>query len=171
MNKSKDFIVFLTKKKITESDDAYIASRLVKFCESEVQHISSCPECYEMKYTRPNEWRTLACSKPHLLLWVKLDHEIKSPDWQSKIGHSFWPAKLLSIEINSFGIEMVNAIFFCHSHLVEIAPANCFIYNKRPSTQTRRSKDIEDPQKVRKQLRFSKFEFFKLNFKTFELGG
>lgn len=134
-----------------------------------MQHILSCSECYEMKYTRPNEWRTLACSKPHLLLWIKLDHEIKASNWPSKRGNSFWPAKLLSVGMNSIDTEVVNAIFFCRSDLVEIPLENCFIYNKRPSTQTRRSKDIEDPQKVRYHWVF--LTFINFNGKIFQLGG
>lgn len=96
-----------------------------------------------MKYTKSNEWRTLVCDKPHLLLWVKLDHEIKSPNTPPKRGN-LWPAKLLSVDD-----KVVNVIFFCRSELVEVPAKNCFIYNERPSTQTQKSKDFEDPQKVR----------------------
>lgn len=96
-----------------------------------------------MKYTKSSKWRTLVCDKPHLLLLIKLDDELKAPDIPSNRSH-LWPAKLLSVDD-----KVVNVIFFCRSKLVEIPIKNCFVYSKRPLTQTQRSRNFEDPQEVR----------------------
>lgn len=124
-----------------------VALRLVNWCDSETQHITSCAECYKMKYTQPNDWRTRACAQPHLLLWVKLDREMAKTNLLPKRGIPYWPAKLFSVDDDS-----VNVILFCRSNLIGIPIENCFLYATEPprkQTQTLKSKDIEDALKVR----------------------
>lgn len=125
----------------------------MEFCRPEVQHISSCADCYEMKYTKPNEWRSLACSKPHLVLWVHLnmlkecsdrEKQFESP---SKMRNIYWPAKLISV-----GDDFLNLVFFHGPRMVEIPTPQCFIHSSEvplSTAVTQKSLDIADAYKVR----------------------
>lgn len=82
----------------------------------------SCTECYSNKYNHPNEWRTMVCGKPHLLLWCKLN---RSTDfWPAKKGHAWWPAKLISV----FGTD-IQVAFFDHTEYVVISTNQCSLYS------------------------------------------
>lgn len=114
---------------------------LLKYCESELKNITSCVECYENKHTKP-DWRSLPCSKPHLILWVKLDNEVVTPDSLLKGDISYWPVKLLSVDDSA-----ANVIFFGHSELVVIPTKNCFIYST--------DRDFDDALQVRPVVCFT----------------
>ncbi|XP_055306194.1 uncharacterized protein LOC129570560 [Sitodiplosis mosellana] len=121
--------------------------KLVKLCESEIDQISSCANCYENKHKQPNGGRTLACSKPHLVLWVKLDRKIKLLCNSHNRSNSFWPAKLLTV---IDGDKMVKVSFFGRSELSDIPIENCFIYSNevpRSQSQAHKSKDLKAAQK------------------------
>ncbi|XP_031637982.1 zinc finger MYND domain-containing protein 11-like isoform X2 [Contarinia nasturtii] len=111
------FVYYSERHEFTEN-----AKKLLEFGQSEVNSILSCAECYRNKYTRPDKWRTMACGKPHLLLWAKLN---RSTDfWPAKKGYSHWPAKLISVFEND-----IKVVFFDHTEFNVIPSKQCSLYS------------------------------------------
>lgn len=126
--------MILVRRKRTTAyilETADTVNRLLRLCESEIDHILCCAECYEMKYKDPNEWHTFACSKPHLILWISISNAIPRDYWPpkyrgrpSRLYDVCWPAKLMSIDKTT-----VKVIYFGSSELVEVPAMSCSIYS------------------------------------------
>ncbi|XP_055306164.1 MYND-type zinc finger-containing chromatin reader Zmynd8-like [Sitodiplosis mosellana] len=107
-----------------------IARKMFEICTRETEAISSCAECYENKHLHPMEWRTMTCNKPHLVLWAKLSRSLNF--WPAKKGFTHWPAKLISIDDNSF--INLKVIFFESSEFVDISALECWVYSTKDAT-------------------------------------
>lgn len=138
--------IFIPKER---HDFTEIAKRLLLFCEYEVDCILNCAKCYENKRTNPDEWRTIACDWPHLLLWAKLPRS--TPFWPAKKGVSFWPAKLLAIMGND-----IKVVFFDHAEFEVIPATNCFLYS---STDPSLTYAKADPRDIKDALNVKNIEF------------
>ncbi|XP_055306456.1 MYND-type zinc finger-containing chromatin reader Zmynd8-like [Sitodiplosis mosellana] len=114
------------------------ANNLVKLCTTEIENMSSCAECYKNMHTKPDHWRSLACRRPHLVLWIELKRGCYF--WPAEKGYSYWPAKLISI-----GRKNVKAIFFHDAEFVEIPRTNCLIYSKSETKPSKSFKLMPNP--------------------------
>lgn len=39
---------------------------------AEIESVKKCAECFINAHDKPNNWFTLVCNNPHLLVWAKL---------------------------------------------------------------------------------------------------
>ncbi|XP_055306131.1 uncharacterized protein LOC129570513 [Sitodiplosis mosellana] len=113
--------------------------KLEIFCTKEIENISSCADCYKNMHIKPNQWQSLACSRPHLVLWVELKRGCYY--WPGEKGYSYWPAKLISI-----GRKNVKAIYFSGSEFVEIPRSNCFIFSTNEPTSLKSFRSLPNPK-------------------------
>lgn len=119
----RNWVLFFVLLLLERHEFTEIAKRLVGFCEFQIKSISNCVECYENKYIRPNEWRTLACSEPHLVLWAKLCRSTNF--WPAKKGYTYWPAKLMSAGCN----DGIKVLFFDHTEYTVIPSKQCNLFS------------------------------------------
>lgn len=136
----------------------------MKLCTSEIKNASSCAECYERMHNKPENWQSLACSHPHLVLWIELNRNCIY--WPANKGYRYWPAKLVSV-----GRKNVKAIYFDGSEFVEIPRSNCFIYSRNDLKSMKPTTIMVDPTdsmkvlKVRKHFLCNKNNIIYLNLK------
>lgn len=104
-----------------------LVSELNKSCKIELRNIMSCAECYESMHMRIEpDWQSLACARPHLVLWVVLDASLDF--WAAKEDYVCWPAKLVAIDEKSAIV-----IFFKddeNTGFVEVDQSDCFVYSQ-----------------------------------------
>lgn len=81
-------------------------------CTEEVDDIRNCCDCY-FNRDQPKSI-LLACSKPHLILWVRYGK------------HPWWPAKLLGIGNGRFPLEVE---FFGEFSSAEVTYTDCLLYS------------------------------------------
>lgn len=109
----------------------------MEFCRTEIENISSCTDCYKNIHNKPNEWRSLACSRPHLVVWVELKRSFYY--WPAEKGYLYWPAKLISA-----GRKNVKVIYFSGSNFVDIPRSNCSIFTTKESQSSKSSKSLRN---------------------------
>lgn len=63
------------------------SKRLIGFVRNQIEIIQACEECYENQQKHGQIGFSMACSKPHLLLWAADE------------GYGFLPAKVLAVNI------------------------------------------------------------------------
>ncbi|XP_031637923.1 protein kinase C-binding protein 1-like [Contarinia nasturtii] len=90
---------------------------LVEFCETQIENIEGCSDCYENRHKYPEEWQFLACRKPHIILWTT--------DLNAR---KYWPVKLISI-VNAEQIKVVR-FGSGSSDFVNILANNCYLYSR-----------------------------------------
>lgn len=119
------------------------AKSLFDFCTFETKVIFNCSDCYKNQHMYPNEWRTMACMKPHLVLWLKLTHSMDF--WPIKKGFIYWPAKLIHGDENKI-------ILFGHPKIMTVDKRNLsksFIYSLQPPISYANQSDIDGALEVR----------------------
>lgn len=115
------YVLFSESHKFLAAADA-----LFEFCTFKIECILSCSECYENQQIHPNEWRSMTCSKPHIVLWIKLGRNTDLMPTE----RDYWPAKLLSIDDNE---KEASVVFFDHTEF-EVRPLNhCILYSENTS--------------------------------------
>ncbi|XP_031637919.1 uncharacterized protein LOC116350304 [Contarinia nasturtii] len=109
------FILFLDNHHRME-----IAKSLVDYMEEEIEIVKKCPECYNNAVKYPNDWFTVICSDPHIIVWAK------------KMGFNYWPAKLMSIDG-----QLINVRFFGDHKNMDVMSTNCFLYSETNPNRSR----------------------------------
>lgn len=97
---------------------------LMEWCDRDVKSIRKCSDCFESWGQNPNDYFTNVCTKPHLIVYAKLD---KFP---------FWPAKVLEVYAN-----LVNVEFFGDHTQSEVSVQNCILYAKSHSNINKKRDD------------------------------
>lgn len=85
----------------------------MEFIDAEIKGLKMCTECYLNATQYPDQWFTMVCAQPHLLIKAKVGKRATR-----------WPAKLMSISG-----KKVNARFFGDHTNAEISAAKCFLYS------------------------------------------
>lgn len=50
-----------------------ISSRmLLDYFKEEIESVKKCAQCYRNANEAPNDWFTLVCDEPHLIVWAKM---------------------------------------------------------------------------------------------------
>lgn len=110
---------------ISENHDNTKAARLLLNCVVEdIQIAKNCFECYLHANEHPNEWFSMVCNEPHLIIWVK------------KTGANYWPAKLMCIT----GQE-VNVRLFGDHNDANVSAKNCLLYSESSPSRIRKPSD------------------------------
>lgn len=95
-------------------------------CKWEMEEIETCPDCYGNAYADDN-WFTLACPNPHMLIWARLK------------GFPFWPAKAMKTRDGN-----VDCRFFGRHDRAWVPIKECYLYSKEPPCQPKsRSKSLD----------------------------
>lgn len=124
-----------------------LASKLLSFCGYEISNIESCFDCFENMHVNPNG-RSLACSQPHLVLWIQLNKNHNF--WAAQKGYLYWPAKMTSTdEINA------KVIFFDFIYLKKTPKS---ILKKQSMTN---SKDVDIALKVKTKFCCNFLSFYR----------
>lgn len=89
------------------------ANGLQEISQSDAKGIEACAECVENWRNNRDDYFTMACSTPHLLVFAKLDE------------FPYWPAKAMSLVGGTVYVEF----FGDHSH-ADVPPSNCQLYTK-----------------------------------------
>lgn len=89
------------------------ARALYDYSITEIKILRKCAECYANANNNPNDWFSLVCRKPHLIIWAKLNTT------------NYWPAKLMSIDDQS-----VNVCFFGNHTRTTVLAKNCLLYTQ-----------------------------------------
>lgn len=90
---------------------------LIDFTKNEIYTIRLCHECYWNANHNRNDWFTMSCTKPHLLIWAK------------QKGFPYWPAKLMAINREKRTIDV--QFFGQHERLVFTSKDPvCYIFSK-----------------------------------------
>ncbi|XP_031639200.1 uncharacterized protein LOC116351257 [Contarinia nasturtii] len=91
----------------------HAASALVTYLRDAIDSIQSCIECYMNALNHPNDWFTMVCDEPHLLVWAKMK------------GYPYWPVKLMRVDEQKVLIRF----FEDHQNAKIMAKKNCFLYS------------------------------------------
>ncbi|XP_043205125.1 protein kinase C-binding protein 1-like isoform X2 [Amphibalanus amphitrite] len=103
-----------------------LAKSLVRMCKWEMEEIETCPDCYGNAYLSDN-WFTLACPHPHLLIWARLK------------GFPFWPAKAVKTRDGN-----VDCRFFGRHDRAWVPAKECFLFSREPPvTPKNRTKSLD----------------------------
>lgn len=89
-----------------------IATSLVDFCEEEIEIIKKCAACYSNADKYPNNWFTMTCDKPHLIVWARTS------------ANNYRPAKAMSTDG-----QLVDVQFFASYNHNTVATTDCFVYS------------------------------------------
>lgn len=96
------------------------------FVDNEIKCIKNCNECYANGISQPESWFTLACSKPHLVVWIKTFYS----DTEK-------PAKLMAVNGQSVSVN-----FFGDHSLADVPATDCFLYSESDMNTLSPSKEI-----------------------------
>ncbi|XP_037082061.1 protein kinase C-binding protein 1-like [Pollicipes pollicipes] len=103
-----------------------LAKSLLKMCKWEMEEIETCPECYSSAYSSDN-WFTLACPHPHVLIWARLK------------GFPYWPAKAVKSRDGN-----VDCRFFGRHDRAWVPIKECYLFSKDPPAPPKsRSKSLD----------------------------
>lgn len=108
---------------------------MLKFTREELYNIRLCYECYKNANQFKDNWFTMPCENPHLLVWAKYE------------SYPYWPAKLMSMNDNN----KVDVRFFGVEHKRTVLPAkDCYMYSlMNPSLNIGKHKaELEAAQEV-----------------------
>ncbi|XP_031636695.1 protein kinase C-binding protein 1-like isoform X2 [Contarinia nasturtii] len=89
------------------------ADALVDYIEEEIESLKKCTDCYRHANESPDEWFTMICSMPHIVLWAKVE------------GFNYWPVKFMTV--NESGVNV--RFFGDHTHQ-DVAISKCYLYSK-----------------------------------------
>ncbi|XP_071491868.1 uncharacterized protein, partial [Diadema antillarum] len=87
---------------------------LYKTFQNEMNEVETCPDCYVTSINKRTNWFAEVCTKPHTLIWAKLQ------------GFPFWPAKAMKEKDG-----LVEARFFGQHDRAMIPVHNCFLYSNQ----------------------------------------
>lgn len=93
-----------------------ILRQLVSFCENELYDIDLCSECYRNANEFPDNWFTMVCEHPHLLVWAKCDD-------------AYWPAKAMATTNASNATQIYVRYFGGHRRFAYIGSNHCYLYS------------------------------------------
>ncbi|XP_055306334.1 MYND-type zinc finger-containing chromatin reader ZMYND8-like [Sitodiplosis mosellana] len=96
-----------------DHDTVEKAWELIDYIKKEIESVEICAVCYSNENEHPDSGFTMACTKPHLVLWAKV------PGWD------YWPGKCWSIDD-----QMVFVRFFGDQMEADVPAAKCFLYSK-----------------------------------------
>ncbi|XP_015918805.1 MYND-type zinc finger-containing chromatin reader ZMYND8 isoform X2 [Parasteatoda tepidariorum] len=124
------------------------AKALVKACETDMQEIEVCPDCFMHSVIRNKYWFADVCRKPHPLVWAKLK------------GFPYWPAKVVRILDGN-----VDARFFGAHDRAWVPITQCYHLSKETPTTSKPKKKVNydaalDELNVHVQLLIQKFGKF-----------
>lgn len=114
-------------------------------CQRDIKSIKTCVDCFKYWIKDRKNYFTRVCTKPHLLVFVKIT------------GYPLWPAKVMSING-----KMANVEFFDDHTQADIQLSKCFLYSEKCYTEVRNDKDFKDALKV------NLHEFFQWKFQNIE---
>lgn len=99
---------------ISENHDSTKAARLLLDCiVKDIQIAKMCTNCYLNWSQHPDDWFSMVCDDPHLIVWVK------------KTGANFWPAKLTSVTD-----QEVNVCLFGDHSQSTVSANSCLLYSE-----------------------------------------
>ncbi|XP_043188453.1 protein kinase C-binding protein 1-like isoform X2 [Amphibalanus amphitrite] len=103
-----------------------LAKSLLRMCKWEMEEIETCPDCYSNAYLS-EDWFTLACPHPHMLIWARLK------------GFPYWPAKAVKSRDGN-----VDCRFFGRHDRAWVPIKECYLFSKDPpSPPKNRSKSLD----------------------------
>lgn len=104
---------------------------LTEHLARDIGSIAACVDCYGFFIKNPRDYFTRVCSKPHLLVFAKLDF------------YPYWPAKVMSVDENIANVE------FFGDHTQEDIPFDkCYLYSKDFLNKSPKDKNLIDAMKV-----------------------
>ncbi|XP_055306176.1 MYND-type zinc finger-containing chromatin reader ZMYND8-like [Sitodiplosis mosellana] len=106
-------------------DNTKAARALLNCIIEDVQSAKVCFECYLNANKHPDQWFSMVCDEPHLIIWIK------------KTGANYWPAKLIKIVT---GQEVKVRLFGDHSY-VDVSSSNCLLYSESSPSRIPKSPD------------------------------
>ncbi|XP_031639284.1 protein kinase C-binding protein 1-like [Contarinia nasturtii] len=80
--------------------------------KEEIDSLQSCFECYMNALNHPNDWFTMVCEEPHLIVWSKVR------------GYPYWPGKIMCVDVNDIYVN-----FFGEHENVIVSSEKCFLYS------------------------------------------
>lgn len=99
-----------------DSTKCRILRQLVSYCENELYEIDLCSECYCNANEHPDDWFTMVCEHPHILVWAKCDD-------------IYWPAKAMALTTISNVTQIYVRYFGGHRRFAYIGPNDCYLYS------------------------------------------
>ncbi|XP_054710972.1 MYND-type zinc finger-containing chromatin reader ZMYND8-like [Uloborus diversus] len=99
------------------------ARSIVKTCETDMQELEICPDCFKHSIIRNKYWFAEVCRKPHPLVWAKLK------------GFPYWPAKVVRISGGN-----VDARFFGAHDRAWVPIIHCYHLSKEMPTSSKPKK-------------------------------
>lgn len=108
------------------------AADLSEICHRDARHIRNCAECYQSWVHDPLCYFKKVCSKPHLIVFAKVE------------GFPYWPAKVMAIRGDT-----VNVSFFGDHSQFDISVDNCFLYADRLPGRKTKSGEFKEAVAVR----------------------
>lgn len=112
--------------------------QFISFCEKELHDIDICIECYCNANEHPNDWFTMLCAHPHILVWAKCDAD-------------YWPAKAMAMTTISNENRIYVQYFGGSKRYAYIEPNECFLYSTIHPNGTQ-FEQIDDMHKVAAQV-------------------
>lgn len=91
-----------------------LAKKLKLCIDHEMDSSKKCSQCYSNATEYPDDWFTMVCAKPHLIVWAKIQ----------KNGQ-YLPAKLISIDGSR-----VHVRFFPEHTSADLSASQCFLYSE-----------------------------------------
>lgn len=120
------------------SDDrtkCLLVSNLLWFIDIEMDGLKKCSECYSNAVKYPDDWFTMVCDEPHLIVWVKY-------------ARDYWPAKLMSVDGSKIHVR-----FFAERTNADVPASKCIQYTEGyPIKRKKPSDSIKAAKKVIAQL-------------------
>lgn len=133
---SLPFVLFKSKKKlfpILDNRRITDATKTVsELCQREVHNIRVCAECYHIWLNSPIYF-TKVCSKPHLLVYVKL------------VDQPYWPAKVMQANAND---KFVNVVYFGEHSQENVLATNCILYTDRLPGKMTKNMQVQKAKEV-----------------------
>lgn len=102
------------------------------FIDEKMESLNKCAECYSNETQYPNDWFTMVCAEPHIIVWVKIRKE-------------YLPAKLMSID----GSKVHVRVFDDEHSKADVLASKCSLYSERyPGKMRELSENIKKAKKV-----------------------
>lgn len=97
-----------------------VRKSILEICERDAKCIKTCIECFEYWVSGNDDFFAMACSKPHLLVFAKVEE------------YPHWPAKVMEINGNTALVE-----FFGDHTQADVPLKSCFLYSESFESQNR----------------------------------
>lgn len=142
-----NFLEFYSCFSSTEKNWRKHADDLVYMCETELDSIRNCVDCYMNSSKFIKNGFTKICRQPHLLVWM----EYKK--------YAYWPAKVMSIRD-----QKINLHFFGDYSTISTIADKCFLCSEQtPSIRPPKSLQYKRAIEVSEIRSFFKFNFIKFH--------